>query len=143
MASLSGVRTVIANAARPGVLVDAAKRMSVGTEVLPQERALSARKLWIGFAVEAEGTLTVDAGAKEALIARGVSLLPAGVVSVNGEFDDGAAVEIAGPDGAPFARGLVRYDSRSAAQAAGKRSSDLPDDVATVMVHRDDLVITV
>ncbi len=143
MASLSGVRAVIANAARADVLVDAAEGRSVGTEVLAQDRSLSARKLWIGFAVDAEGTLSVDAGAKEALMARGVSLLPAGVVSVQGEFDDGSAVEIAGPDGLAFARGLVRYDSRSAAAAAGKRSGDLPDDAATVMVHRDDLVITV
>ena len=143
IASLSGVRTVIANAGRPGVLVDAARGRSVGTEVLPQERALSARKLWIGFAVETDGGLCVDLGAKQALMDRGVSLLPAGVVSVAGEFEEGSAVEIAGPDGVPFARGLVRYDSRAAAAAAGKRSADLPDEASTVMVHRDDLVITV
>jgi glutamate 5-kinase len=141
MASLSGVRAVIANSGRPGVLVDAAARRSVGTEVAAQTRALSARKLWIGFAVDPEGVLTVDAGARSALVARSVSLLPAGVIGVEGDFDEGAAVEVAGPDGSVFARGLVRYDAAQARRSLGKRSVDLPDDAPTVMVHRDDLVI--
>jgi glutamate 5-kinase len=141
MASLSGVRAVIANAKRVDVLVNAVAGVSVGTQVEAHQRGLSARKLWIGFAVESEGVLVVDAGARDALVRRNVSLLPAGVVRVDGTFDEGAAVSIAGLDGRVFARGLVRFDSSSAAAAAGKRSADLPDDAPSVMVHRDDLVV--
>jgi glutamate 5-kinase len=141
MASLSGVRAVIASAERNNVLVDAAAGRSVGTEVAPQDRSLTARKLWIGFAVEATGQVLVDDGARQALLHRGVSLLPAGVVRVAGEFDEGDAIEIAGSDGVVFARGLSRYDSSQAHTAIGRRSSELADDLPAVLVHRDDLVL--
>ncbi len=141
IATMSGVRTVIANAERPNVLLDAVKNERVGTTVLAQERQLNARKLWIGFAVEATGTLVVDDGARGALIRRSVSLLAAGVVAVHGDFEEGAAVDIAGVDGTVIARGLVRFDAASARVAAGKRSDELGDDAPGVLVHRDDLVV--
>jgi glutamate 5-kinase len=141
MASLSGIRAVIANATRSDVLIEAVNGGAVGTTVEASERGLSARKLWIGFAVDPQGTLVVDAGAQDALVNRNVSLLPAGVVRVTGDFEDGAAVNIANADGSIFARGLVRFSSRAAAQAVGKRSADLPEDAPSVMVHRDDLVV--
>jgi glutamate 5-kinase len=83
----------------------------------------------------------VDDGAREALLHRGVSLLPAGVVKVSGEFDEGDAVEIAGADGVVFARGLSRYDSPQARSAIGRRSTELADDLPAVLIHRDDLVL--
>jgi glutamate 5-kinase len=141
MASLSGVRAVIANASRTDVLVDAVSGVSVGTEVAAQDRAITARKLWIGFAVESEGRIVVDDGARNALLHRGVSLLPAGVVSVVGEFEEGAAVDVLGVDGQVIGRGLCRFGSADAKQATGKRSSELPDDAPSVLVHRDDLVL--
>ncbi len=141
-ASFSGVRAVIANAQRADVLVDSVRGVrGVGTSVAPQQRSLSARKLWIGFAVETEGQVVVDPGARKALIERGVSLLPAGVISVTGSFVEGAAVEICDASGAVFARGLIRYDSVVAQAVAGYRSNDLPEDAPSVMVHRDDLVL--
>lgn len=143
IATMSGVRTVIANAERPNVLLDAVRNDLVGTTVLAQERQLNARKLWIGFAVEATGTLVVDDGARGALIRRSVSLLAAGVVAVHGDFEEGAAVDIAAVDGTIFARGLVRFDAASARDAAGKRSEELGDDAPGVLVHRDDLVVLV
>ena len=76
IASFSGVRAVIAGSRRPDGLVDAvAGKPGVGTTVKPYDRRLSARKLWIGFAVDAAGTLVVDDGARTALIERGVSLV--------------------------------------------------------------------
>ena len=142
IASFSGVRAVIAGSRRPDGLVDAvAGAAGVGTTVRPHDRRLSARKLWIGFTVETAGRLTVDDGARKALSERGVSLLPAGVQSVAGTFGEGDAVEICGPGGEVFARGLCRYSSDDAAGVAGRRSADLPDEAPAVMVHRDDLVI--
>jgi glutamate 5-kinase len=142
IAAWSGVRTVIAAADRPGVLEAAlADEQGVGTVVRPRDRRLPARKLWIAFAVGASGTIVVDEGARRALIERGTSLLPAGVVDVTGAFDAEAAVEIAGPDGRVFAKGLARHPAPRIKEWAGRRTSDLPADVAHEVVHRDDLVV--
>jgi len=141
MAAWSGVRAVIAAADRPGVLQGAADGTpGVGTVVRPRDRRLSARKLWIAFAVEASGTVVVDDGARRALVERRSSLLPAGVVEVTGAFDADAAVEICDVDARVFAKGLVRVSADTLRQVAGRRTSDLPDSVPHEVVHRDDLV---
>jgi glutamate 5-kinase len=142
MAAWSGVRTVIAHSDRPAVLVDAVAGVpGVGTLVQPREGRLSARKLWIGFAVPANGRVRVDDGARRALVERNVSLLPAGVIGVDGHFDSGDAVEITGPDGAVFGKGIVRVPAELLASLAGKRTADLPEGVTHEVVHRDDLVV--
>ncbi len=142
IAAWSGVRTVIASAARPGVLADAAAGVpGVGTVVVARQKRLAARKLWIAFALGASGTVVVDEGARQALTERGVSLLPAGVVSVTGDFDVDDAVEVAGPDGRVFAKGLVRHDASVLEKLAGRRTAELPEDVPHEVIHRDDLVL--
>ncbi|HZT65701.1 MAG TPA: glutamate 5-kinase [Acidimicrobiales bacterium] len=142
MAAWSGVRTVIASAGRPGVLGAAAEGESgVGTVVRPRDRRLSARKLWIAFAVGSSGTIVVDDGARRAIVERNTSLLPAGVTEVRGRFDAEAAVEVADQGGRVFAKGLVRHSSATLAAWAGRRTSELPADVAPEVVHRDDLVL--
>ncbi len=142
IAAWSGVRVVIAAADRPDVLPDAlAGASGVGTVVQPRRQRLPARKLWIAFALAPSGTVVVDAGAKRALIEKGVSLLPAGVRMVKGDFGPEDAVELAGPDGSVFAKGLVQHGSAQLAQWAGHRTSDLPADVPAEVVHRDDLVL--
>ena len=138
----SGIEAVIADAARPGVLASVASGApGVGTRFRPREVVLPARKLWIAFAVGASGSIAVDAGAREALVERGRSLLPAGFVSVHGEFGPDDAVELVGPDGTVFAKGLVRHAADDVAGWAGLRSDELPEDVAAEVVHRDDLVV--
>jgi glutamate 5-kinase len=142
IAAWSGVRTVIAAAERPGVLGDAvAGTPGVGTVVQPHDRDLPARKLWIAFAVGSAGTVVVDPGARRALERGGVSLLPAGVVRVEGGFEADEAVEISDTDGVVFAKGLVRASSAAAAQMVGRRSGELPDGAPRYLVHADDLVI--
>jgi len=134
IATWSGVRTVIGDAARPGVLAAAlAGEPGAGTVFRARERRLSARKLWIAFALGASGCLTVDEGARTALTEKGRSLLAAGVTAVTGEFGPEDAVEITGPDGTVFAKGLVRLSAARAEEWMGKRSQ--------VVVHRDDLVL--
>lgn len=142
IAAWSGVRAVIAAADRPGVLADAVVgEPGVGTIVRPHERRLPARKLWIAFAVGSSGVVVVDDGARRALIERNTSLLPAGVVGVEGTFDADDAVEIADASGRVFAKGLVRHPSRRVAEWCGRRTADLPDDLPHEIVHRDDLVV--
>ncbi len=142
MAAWSGVRTVIAAAARPNVLIDAiAGQPGVGTTFVARTSRLPARKLWIAFAVGASGSVTVDDGAKDALVGRGGSLLLAGVLDVVGDFGAGEAVELTGLDGVAFAKGLARQPAWRVRTLAGRRSSDLPSDLPAEVVHRDDMVI--
>ncbi len=134
IATWSGVQTVIADAGRPGVLAAAlAGEAGVGTVFRAREGRLSARKLWIAFALGSSGSLTVDEGARTALTERGRSLLAAGVIAASGSFRPEDAVEIAGPDGRVFAKGLVRLHAERSGEWMGRRSQ--------VVVHRDDLVL--
>lgn len=142
IASWSGVRAVIAQAQRPGVLADAVGGVvGIGTTFHAHDRRLPARKLWIAFASQVEGSVHVDDGARVALLERGRSLLPAGVVHVYGDFDEGATVEVAGADGEVFARGMALAGADSIRRSAGRRTTDLPPDVAHEVIHRDDLVL--
>lgn len=142
MAAWSGVRTVIAASDRHQVLHDAvAGAPGVGTVVHPHDRRLPARKLWIAFAVGSSGVVQVDAGARQALASGGRSLLPAGVIDVRGDFEVDDAVEIAGPDGRIFAKGLARHRSAVVRAWKGSRTTALPADLPHEVVHRDDLVV--
>lgn len=134
IASWSGVETIIAAAHRPDVLRDAVTESSgVGTLVRARSERLSARKLWIAFALQSKGQLWVDAGAKRALIDRGSSLLAVGLTEVHGSFAAGDAVEVLGPDGVVFAKGL--------ASMAGSETTDAVGAQAVEVVHRDDFVV--
>nr|MBU6202432.1 glutamate 5-kinase [Acidobacteriota bacterium] len=142
IASWSGVRAVIARATRDHVLRDAVEDVrGVGTSFAAHDRSLTSRKLWIAFAAQPAGSVIVDGGARDALVGRGVSLLHAGVVEVRGDFVAGDVIDVVAPDGGLVGRGLSRVDARHATAAAGKKSSELPDDVATELVHRDDLIV--
>ena len=141
IAAWSGVRAVIAAAATPDVLLRAVNGEAVGTVVRPRAKRLASRKLWIAFAQGSSGRLVVDDGARRAVVESGRSLLPAGVRAVEGRFEADDAVEVIGPDGRPFAKGLVRYSSVALSALAGSRTSDLPDGAPHEVIHRDDLVV--
>lgn len=142
IAAWSGVRAVIAGADREGVLSAVMSgEPGVGTVVHPRDKRLPARKLWIAFAIGASGVVTVDEGARRALCERNRSLLPAGIIAVSGRFAPDDAVELAGPDGKVFAKGLVKVTADTLASVAGRRTADLPDGVPHEVVHRDDLVV--
>lgn len=134
IASWSGVETIIGAAHRPNVLRDAvARNAGVGTVVRARAERLSARKLWIAFALASQGSLVVDAGAQRALLERGGSLLAVGLTDVAGEFQAGDAIEVIGPDGVVFAKGLAGLSSPDARAAIGGRSIEA--------IHRDDFVL--
>ncbi len=142
IAAWSGVETVIADASRPGVLGDALGKVpGVGTLFRPRSTRLPARKLWIAFALASSGQVVVDEGARRALVEGSASLLPAGVLRASGGFRVEDAVEIAGPDGTVFAKGLARHSAEQVAAWAGLRSADLPAGSPHEVVHRDDLVV--
>jgi glutamate 5-kinase len=114
------------------------------TWFLTPANPITARKKWIAGSLEPKGTLTIDAGAVAAL-RRGNSLLPVGIVKVEGAFARGDAVIVRGPDGHEIGRGLVAYDAEDAEKIRGKSSSDVPlilgIEGRAEMVHRDDLVL--
>ncbi|MBM3639178.1 MAG: glutamate 5-kinase [Actinobacteria bacterium] len=141
IASWSGVTAVIAAAQRDNVVRDVVAGATLGTRFAPHDRSLSARKLWIAFAADVVGTVTVDAGAAEALRSAGRSLLPAGVVNVAGSFAAGEVVNVSLSDGRIIGRGLASVDAADARSMQGKRSSDIEGQRSTVVIHRDDLVV--
>jgi glutamate 5-kinase len=96
----------------------------LGTLFKPQ-KPLEGRFTWLLFSSRPKGVLRVDAGAKSALTSRQCSLLPSGVIEVEGTFRMGDTVSLAGPDGEEFARGIVNYTSRDAAKIAGLQTDEI------------------
>ncbi len=141
IASWSGVTAVIAAASADNAVLRAVRNDGLGTRFLPHDRHLSARKLWIAFAAEVEGTVVIDDGAVRALRERGTSLLPAGVVSVDGAFDVGAVVDVVDEQKVLVARGMSAMSADATRRSAGKRTADLVDTSVVEVVHRDDLVV--
>ena len=142
MATWSGVDTIIAAAEREGVLSDALHGVAgVGTVFPARDQRLSARKVWIAFALPARGVIRVDEGARQALSERGRSLLAAGVVGVEGPFSAEDPVDIADADGRVFAKGLASWPSDVIAANQGKRTSQTPDGLVDAVVLRDRMVL--
>ena len=114
------------------------------TWFLTPANPVTARKKWIAGSLEPRGTLVIDGGAVKALRS-GKSLLPAGVVKVEGRFGRGDAVLVRGPDGHEIGRGLIAFDAEDAERIKGRSSADIPAIVGfagrTEMIHRDDLVL--
>jgi glutamate 5-kinase len=116
-----------------------------GTIFHAQAARTNSRLLWLAHASSARGRLILDAGAVTAILEKGVSLLPAGVTAVEGEFSAGDTVELAGQDGRVIARGLVAFDSTEIPQMLGRSTKELAASLGVEyereLVHRDDLVL--
>ncbi len=143
IATSAGTHMVIASGRVPHPLQAIAEGARC-TWFLTPANPVTARKKWIAGSLEPKGTLTIDAGAVSAL-RRGKSLLPAGVIRVDGAFSRGDAVILRGADGHEIGRGLVAYDAEDAAKIMRKSTSDimliLGIEGRAEMVHRDDLVL--
>ena len=144
-AAASGIGMVIASGRDPGTLGRLIRGEPVGTYFLPRDDRLAARKRWIAFAVPPQGRLMVDAGARKALTERGKSLLPSGLVSVEGDFSAGEVVALAEPDGPEFARGLVNYDAGELRKIRGAKTGEIEKALGykglAEVIHRDNLVV--
>ncbi len=144
-AGKNGVPTVIAPGKREGVITSLMAGEEVGTLFLPAGAGLNRRKHWIAYSLKPAGRIIVDDGAREVLLKKGKSLLPSGVVRVEGKFERGASVRICGSDEQEFARGLSDYSSSEVARLAGHKSSQIDEILgyhyADEIVHRDNLVL--
>ena len=141
----AGCHMLIAQGKSTGSPLAAIEAGGQGTLFLPCGEPRSARKAWIAAAVNPSGTVVVDDGAAGAL-KRGTSLLPAGVVGVEGVFERGDAVIIRTRSGAEAGRGLSAYSSADICRIAGHKSSEIADILGyrgrDEIIHRDDLVVT-
>jgi glutamate 5-kinase len=131
MASAAGIPTVIAGGHGDEVLGPILAGEAPATRFAPGSRSDSAFKLWLRFGKPVAGRLHVDEGARRAVVETGASLLGVGVVRCEGKFDPGAAVELVGPDGEPFGKGI--------AGAAAEELAGRPRGLE--VVHRDRLVL--
>jgi glutamate 5-kinase len=143
IATTAGTHMVIASG-RVDHPLQAIAKGAPCTWFLTPANPVTARKKWIAGSLEPRGALTVDAGAVRALRS-GKSLLPAGVIKVEGGFERGDAVLVRGPDGHELGRGLTAYDAADADKIKGRSSADILSILGyagrTEMIHRDDLVL--
>ncbi|MDR0391613.1 MAG: glutamate 5-kinase [Planctomycetaceae bacterium] len=141
----SGGNVIIANGDQPNILQNIFNAHEIGTLFITQDHHMSARKRWLGFAVRAEGKIVLDEGAVKAVQKNGKSLLPIGIVSVDGSFDRGAIVSLVDNSGNEIARGLTNYNKQDLLKIRGKKTSEirqiLGQSVYTEVIHRDNLQV--
>jgi glutamate 5-kinase len=144
-AASSGASTAIAYGREPDVLLRLADGEAIGTLLVASTAKLAARKQWMVDHLQLRGTLIVDDGAVTKLRDGGKSLLPIGIVEVQGEFHRGDVVAVRSQAGADIARGLANYSSAEARLIARRPSSDferlLGYEAEPEMIHRDNLVL--
>ncbi len=144
-AANSGAHTVIANGREPDVMPRLARGESVGTLLISETQPLNARKQWLADHLQLNGRLLLDAGAVQAL-SDGKSLLPIGVIEVQGDFERGAAVACISPQGIEVARGLANYSSSDARRIARRPSAEIEEILGyvdeTELIHRDNMILS-
>lgn len=141
----AGTDVVIAAGAAEDVILRAVAGESVGTRFPAMETPLENRKRWIFAGPKPPGCVVIDAGAVKALMKNGRSLLPAGIIQVNGPFGRGDTISIHDSQQKELARGIVRYSSQDLEQLQGCQSQDIEAHLGyaygPVAVHRNDLIL--
>lgn len=145
-AAASGIAMVIASGHDEGVLGRVLAGEAVGTYFAPRADRLAARKRWIAFAVPPQGRLTIDGGALRALRDQGRSLLPSGVLEVEGDFTAGEVVAVFGhADGRELGRGLVNFDAGELRKIRGAQTRQIEERLGyrsvDEVIHRDNWVM--
>jgi glutamate 5-kinase len=140
-----GIAVHIISGRKDGLLESLLKGEPCGTLFKPKEERLSSRKGWIAYGSRSKGNLILDEGAVKALVKGGKSLLPSGIVSVEGHFDTGDAVYCLDAKGNRIAKGLTNYSSSEVNKIMGKRTSDIEKNLgykySEEVIHRDNLVL--
>lgn len=145
-ATSSGINLVIASGTEKNAIPRIVNGENIGTLFVSRENRLQFRKRWLAFGARIQGSVVVDAGCAEAIHkAGGCSILPAGVVSVEGCFEPGSTISVKDGDGHELARGLSHYSSEELEKIKGCKSCDIEDIIGhknyDEIIHRDDLVI--
>jgi glutamate 5-kinase len=145
LAARSATSTIIAGGRRPGVLLDIAAARAVGTLFAAPSTKLAARKLWLAGTLHVRGRVRLDAGACKVLREQGKSLLPVGVLAVEGEFERGELVSCVDEAGREIARGLANYSACETAAIKGLPTARLESALGYLrepeLIHRDNLAL--
>ncbi len=145
IATASGIGVLVAPGHEPGVLPTLMRGDMLGTYFHPSSKRLRNQKHWIAYGTRPRGTIVIDAGAREAILHGGKSLLPAGVVECRGSFNAGDAVEVTDEEGRRIARGLCTLSAGELDEVRGLRSAEaaslLGHERCEEVIHRDHLVI--
>ena len=143
----AGIPTVICRGRHPGVLDEVMRGVARCTRFEPPAGSSheSPRKLWIGLAEVVRGTLTLDEGACAAVIKRGASVLPVGVIGTEGSYAVGDVVNVVTPRGTLIGRGIVRYSSEDMVRVRGLKldviARFMPEKEGQPAIHRDELLV--
>ncbi|RJQ58689.1 MAG: glutamate 5-kinase [Desulfobacteraceae bacterium] len=142
----AGIPMVIAKGEKPNILIDLFGGKRAGTVFIPKQKKMASRKCWIAFSSKPKGVLTLDDGAASAVLNQGKSLLPSGIIGVDGEFQMGAPVQFKGAGGEILGIGLVNYSSEDIRKIMGLRSDRIRKRLGhksfDEIIHRDNLAIT-
>ncbi len=125
IATSSGLPMVIANSQEERIIRRILAGESIGPFSLSKEHKLDARQRWIAFGSTVRGSVVVDAGAREAILQRGKSLLPSGITAIEGVFEAGQVVQVKGPNDQEIARGMVNYSSGAVERIRGKKTTEI------------------
>lgn len=142
----AGIPMLIAAGSKPDILIKLFSGQEHGTYFVPRKEKLKSRKCWIAFTLKPKGVISIDEGAAAAILQRGKSLLPSGIVGVEGEFSVGAPVEFRRDNGETLGTGLVNYSSVDIRKIMGLKSSQIERHLGQkpydYVIHRDNLAIT-
>lgn len=145
IASNSGVAMYISNGADPGIISRLINGEHIGTFFCPQKHYLNQRKRWIAYGQVIKGSLTIDSGACNALCREGKSLLPIGVIAVEGSFSQGDLVTVLDQEGNELGRGLSNFSNEELILIQNKISSEIAAIIdrpaAEEVIHRNNLII--
>jgi len=145
IATTAGIRTVITDGRQPGNIAKILAGEAIGTQFAPHPNPSQARKHWIATGPAPSGRLYLDAGAVQAIISAGKSLLAAGITHVEGSFQPQDTVVLCTPDQQEVARGIVNYSDQDLRQILGRQSHEIPKILgygSATVVHRDNLAIS-
>lgn len=142
----AGVPMVIANGSSPDILRTLMLGDTVGTFFVPRGERLASRKSWIAYTLKPKGAIQIDAGAADAIMGNGKSLLPSGIVAVEGDFRKGAPVTLKIPAGVDIGTGLVNYSAADIQKIKGLKTDAveqcLGEKPYDEVIHRDNLALT-
>jgi glutamate 5-kinase len=141
----NGIDTYILNGSRGDVFEKILQGDNPGTHFIAKQGATRARKHWLKHTLKSSGKVTLDNGAVNALMNRGASLLPSGILEITGNFNAGDCVDICdGKNGRQIAKGISQYSYRDLKRIQGKNSDDIVALLgccpSKVVIHRDDMV---
>jgi len=143
----AGIPMIIAKGEHPDILLELFAGKEHGTFFVPKKEKLSSRKCWIGFTLKPKGAIRIDDGAADAILKNGKSLLPIGIIGIEGNFDVGAPVECVNTNNRILGTGLVNYCAADIQQIKGLKSNQIVNRLGykpyDEVIHRDNLVIRI